>query len=154
MKIKKRNFNSSYYIKGIRAIVVGLVSSLISLAISEHFFPCNYATFIPCLSIYCVLVFAIFTYKSSEITIFDNYLYFKGDLIDLLIILDKCGFDLSYKADNYFLLNINFVFARIGGIFVFPKKDKIVIFGNTKIIKMLSRDLPKLAVLYNEQKSL
>ena len=65
--------------------------------------------------------------------------------------LNKCGFSLVSELSGYYTLTATNIVGIIGQICLKLEQEKVIIFGNTKLIKMLTHDLPKLQAMYNEQ---
>ena len=97
------------------------------------------------------MFYIICAYKSGQVSVVDNYFYFQGDLTELFILLNKCGFSLVSELSGYYTLTATNIVGIIGQICLKSEQEKVIIFGNTPLIKMLTHDLPKLQAMYNEQ---
>jgi hypothetical protein len=104
---------------------------------------------IPIISIIWTLIVCLYMYANSKVIVNNNYLYLTSDLTTTLILLDKCGFCLSSNLNGYYTLRPKFGGSLIDQICLKSETDRIVVFGDGQIIKMLSQDLPKLEVLHN-----
>lgn len=105
----------------------------------------------PIISIIWILIVCLYMYFNSKAIANNNYLYFTGDLTRTLILLDKCGFCLSSELKGYYTLRPKFGGSRVNQICLKSEKDRIIIFGDGKLIKMLSQDLPELKAIHNKQ---
>ena len=107
----------------------------------------------PIISIIWTLIVCLCMYAKSRVIPNSNYLYFTGDLTTTLILLDQCGFCLLSELNGYYTLRPKFGGSLIDQICLKSETDRIVVFGDGQIIKMISQDLPKLEVLHNGQQA-
>lgn len=153
MSNKKQYLNllSLYYVEGMRNILISSINSLFVVFFLYFTGLHGFSLFIPFIVGSWTVFYIICSYKSGQVSVVDNYFYFQGDLTELFILLNKCGFSLVSELSGYYTLTATNIVGIIGQICLKSEQEKVIIFGNTKLIKMLTHDLPKLQAMYNEQ---
>ena len=88
----------------------------------------------PIISVIWVFIVCLYMYANSKVIVNNNYLYLTSDLTTTLILLDKCGFCLSSELKGYYTLRPKFGGSRVNQICLKSEKDRIIIFGNEKLL--------------------
>ena len=86
--------------------------------------------------------------KSFQINGGDNFINIQCDLSELIISLNRCGFDLQEQAGDYYLLKNRFRVGCHKKLTVTGVSGKCIVFGNVHLLKMLNADLVTLKTIY------
>jgi hypothetical protein len=116
-------------------------------------------TWIEQLSIGILFPIAIFCtfflgYKRSfQIDSGDNFINIQCDLSKLIILLNRCGFDLQEQVGDYYLLKNRFRVECHKKLTVTGVSGKCIVFGNVHLLKMLNADLVTLKTIYTTKET-
>lgn len=140
--------------KGLIAIVALLVFWLINQTIFSLKFNQIEQLFIWVLLPLAILGVSFFGYKKSfQIDQNDNAINIKCNLSELMIILNRCGFNLKEQIGNYYVMHTRFKWQYYKQITVKSEGTKCTIFGDVFLIKMLKIDLATLKIIHTAKKS-
>lgn len=90
------------------------------------------------------IIFCLFFlgYKqATKINKDNNFLYYPGTLTELMIFLNKCGFNLKEQIGDYYVMCTKFPLQYYKQIMVKSEGVECIIFGDIFLIKMLEIDL-------------
>ena len=91
--------------------------------------------------------------KSFQINRGDNFIDIKCDLSELIISLNRCGFDLQEQIGDYYLLKNRFRIESSKKLIVTEGDGKCIVFGNVSLVKMLNADLVTLKTIYTTKET-
>ena len=91
--------------------------------------------------------------RSIQIDSDDNCINTEYDLSELIIFLNKCGFELQEQIGDYYLMHTKFSLQHYKQISVKSVASGCIVFGDAFLIKMLKTDLATLKTIYIATKS-
>jgi hypothetical protein len=86
--------------------------------------------------------------RSFQIDNYDNCINTEYDLSELIIFLNKCGFELKEQMGDYYLMHTKFSLQHYKQIAVKSVAPGCIVFGDAFLIKMLKTDLATLKTIY------
>ena len=85
--------------------------------------------------------------KSFQVDANDNCINTELDLSELIIFLNKCGFELKEQIGDYYVIHTKFSLPHYKQITVKNVASGCIVFGDTFLIKMLKTDLATLKTI-------
>lgn len=98
-----------------------------------------------------ILIFCLFFlgYKqAARLNQDSNFLYYAGTLTELMIFLNRSGFNLKEQIGDYYLMHSRFPLQHYKQIAVKSQGTECIVFGDILLIKMLETDLIALKKVY------
>ena len=150
MSNKKQYLNllSLYYVEGMRNILISSINSLFVVFFLYFTGLHGFSLFIPFIVGSWTVFYIICSYKSGQVSVVDNYFYFQGDLTELFILLNKCGFSLVSELSGYYTLtanNFSTVCPNILNLLNYMASNQIADYANSHcssfILEPVTKDL-------------
>lgn len=152
--------NSNQNKASLSQLIIGTKITLIFIVIlvcglfSFYYLPDIFVIdFMPYFSMGVSFLYIALITRKHDMSTRENCCSYKGDLTELLIILHKFGFELVHESKTYMQLDLRRLFITPKSIFLIPEKKEVKILGDRELIEAMSKDLPKCAVMHNEQKT-